>query len=476
MLDRFPVSTIVTPEVFPAAKSYATAFLGEASNPAAIESGPEIAARAHPLLREKLLDAKVRLHHRLIEEINLSALEKMPEEQIRQHVFDLVSKYIVAERLVLNSQELDDFVTEILDEMTGLGSIEPLLKDPTVGDIMINGHDCVYIERAGIIERTQVRFKNDAHLIRIINKIVAAVGRRVDESQPLCDARLIDGSRVNVVLRPVAIDGPIVSIRKFPAKPHDLAKLVGFGTLAPEMAQLLAAAVKARITLIVSGGTGTGKTTLLNALSASISARERLITIEDAAEFQLQQPHVIRLETRPPNLEGKGEICQRELVRNALRMRPDRIILGECRGEEAFAMLQAMNTGHEGSMTTVHANSPRDAISRLEQMIGMAGMPATVASIRSQIAAAIRVVVQLQRFPDGKRRVTSIAEITGMESDTILMQEIFKFVRTGSGPNNSVEGHFEATGIRPRFLADIAALGVNFPNSIFEPRGSSSTK
>jgi pilus assembly protein CpaF len=292
MLDRFPVSTVVTPEVFSTAKSYATAFLGEASNPAATESGSEIAARAHPLLREKLLDAKVRLHHRLIEEINLSALEKMPEEQIRQHVFDLVSKYIVADRLVLNSQELDDFITEILDEMTGLGSIEPLLKDPTVGDIMINGHDCVYVERAGIIERTQVRFKNDAHLIRIINKIVAAVGRRVDESQPLCDARLIDGSRVNVVLRPVAIDGPVVSIRKFPTKPHDLAKLVGFGALAPEMAQLLAATVKARITLIVSGGTGTGKTTLLNALSASISARERLITIEDAAEFQLQQPHV----------------------------------------------------------------------------------------------------------------------------------------------------------------------------------------
>src|SRR5450631_3061885 len=476
MLDRFPVNTVVTPDFSPAAKSRATTFLCEAPKSGETESSSDVAARAHPLLREKLLDAKVRLHHRLIEEINLSALEKMPEEQIRQHVFDLVSKYIVAERLVLNSQELDDFVTEILDEMTGLGSIEPLLKDPTVGDIMINGHDCVYVERAGIIERTQVRFKNDAHLIRIINKIVAAVGRRVDESQPLCDARLIDGSRVNVVLRPVAIDGPVVSIRKFPTKPHDLAKLVEFGALAPEMAQLIAAAVKARITLIVSGGTGTGKTTLLNALSASISARERLITIEDAAEFQLQQPHVIRLETRPPNLEGSGEICQRELVRNALRMRPDRIILGECRGEEAFAMLQAMNTGHDGSMTTIHANSSRDAISRLEQMIGMAGMPSTVASIRAQIASAIRVVVQLQRFPDGKRRVTSIAEITGLESDTVLMQEIFKFVRTGSGPNGSVAGHFQATGIRPRFLAELAATGVNFPNSFFDPHGPSSPK
>src|SRR5664279_404182 len=474
MLDRFPI-TVTPPAPIPAAMSQmTTSFLGEALPSNAPNPRPEIAAIANPLLSDKFLDAKVRLHHRLLEEINLSALEKMPEEQIRHHVSELVSKYIVAERLVLNFQELNDFVTEILDEMTGLGSIEPLLKDPTVGDIMINGPDCVYVERSGVIEQTQVRFKNDAHLIRIINKIVSAVGRRVDESNPLCDARLHDGSRVNVVLRPIAIDGPVVSIRKFPAKPYDLAKLIAVGALPTDMAQLLGAIVKARITLIVSGGTGTGKTTLLNALSASISRRERLVTIEDAAEFQLQQPHVIRLETRPPNVEGKGEISQRELVRNALRMRPDRIILGECRGEEAFAMLQAMNTGHEGSMTTVHSNSPRDAIARLEQMIGMAGMPATVVSIRSQIAAAIRVVVQLQRFPDGKRRVTSIAEITGMESDTILMQEIFKFVRTGSGPNNSVEGHFEATGIRPRFLADIAALGVNFPNSIFEPRGSSS--
>ena len=476
MLDRFPVNRAVTRDLGPAIKSHAAAFLDVLSTSTETEPGPNVAASVRPLLSEKLLDAKVRMHGRLIEEINLSVLEKMPEEQIRQHVFELVSKYIVAERLVLNSQELDDFVTEILNEMTGLGSIEPLLQDSTVGDIMINGPDCVYIERAGVIERTQVRFKNEAHLLRIINKIVAAVGRRVDESQPLCDARLDDGSRVHVVLRPVAIDGPIVSIRKFPTKPHDLAKLIGFGALSPEMGQLLAATVKARITLIVSGGTGTGKTTLLNALSASISAKERLVTIEDAAEFQLQQPHVIRLETRPPNLEGKGEICQRELVRNALRMRPDRIILGECRGEEAFAMLQAMNTGHEGSMTTIHANSSRDAISRLEQMIGMAGMPATVASIRSQIAAAIRVVVQLQRFPDGKRRVTSISEITGLENETVLIQEIYKFVRTGTGPNGSVGGHFEATGIRPRYLADLAAIGVNFPNNFFELRSPSSVK
>jgi pilus assembly protein CpaF len=475
MLDRFPVKTIVAPELVPAADGFTTALFDATALSADAAPAVNVAARGHAQRSEKLLDAKVRLHQRLIEEINLAALEKMPDDQVRKHVSELVSQYILAERLVLNSQELDALVTEILNEMTGLGSIEPLLKDPAVGDIMINGHDCVYIERAGMIERTAVRFKNEAHLLRIINKIVAAVGRRVDESQPLCDARLSDGSRVNVVLRPVAIDGPVVSIRKFPAKPHNLAKLVDLGALPAEMAQLLAATVKARITLIVSGGTGSGKTTLLNALSAFISARERLVTIEDAAEFQLQQPHVIRLETRPPNLEGRGEICQRELVRNALRMRPDRIILGECRGEEAFAMLQAMNTGHEGSMTTVHANSPRDAVSRLEQMIGMAGVPSTVASIRAQIAAAVRVIVQLQRFPDGKRRVTSISEITGLEGDTILLQEIFKFVRTGSGSNGAVEGHFQATGIRPRYLTELAATGVTFPNNYFDPRGPVAT-
>ena len=347
-------------------------------------------APANPLLTDKLLDAKVRLHRRLIEEINLSALEKLPEEEIRNHIQQLVSQYVLVERLALNTQELNDFVSEILDEMTGLGPLEPLLKDPAVNDILINGHECVYVERQGMLEPTGVRFKDEAHLLRIINKIVSAVGRRVDESHPMCDARLLDGSRVNVAVRPVAIDGPLMSIRKFSKKPFNLNKLVEVGALRPQMAELLAAAVKARVTLIISGGTGSGKTTMLNALSAFISEKERLLTIEDAAELQLQQPHVGRMETRPPNIEGKGEIRQRDLVKNALRMRPDRVILGECRGEEAFDMLQAMNTGHEGSMATVHANTPRDAISRLEQMIGMAGLPMTVASIRSQIAAAIR--------------------------------------------------------------------------------------
>src|SRR5690242_18423825 len=427
------------------------------------------AAAANPLQTDKLLDAKVRLHRRLIEEINLSALEKLPEEEIRRHVQQLVSQYVLVERLALNTQELAEFVSEILDEMTGLGPLEPLLKDPTISDILINGHECVYVERGGMLEPLAVRFKDEQHLLRIINKIVSAVGRRVDESHPLCDARLQDGSRVNVAVRPIGVDGPLVSIRKFSKKKLDLAKLVEVGALRPQMAEVLAAAVRARISTIISGGTGSGKTTMLNALSAFISEKERLLTIEDAAELQLQQPHVGRMETRPPNIEGKGEIRQRDLVKNALRMRPDRIILGECRGEEAFDMLQAMNTGHEGSMATIHANTPRDAITRLEQLIGMAGMPMTVASIRGQIASAVRVIVQLSRLSDGKRKVTSIAEITGLEGDIIQMQEIFKFVRTGMGADNSVIGHFQATGVRPRFLNDLAAMGIKIPGSYFDP-------
>jgi len=469
MLGRFTSRRAVVPE--PVAPSEPpVSLLSQEAPPLAVAEPPaEVAAPINPLLSDKLLDAKVRLHRRLIEEINLSVLEKMPDDEVRRHVHTLVSQYTLAERLALNTQELEDFTAEILDEMTGLGPIEPLLKDPMVNDILINGHEQVYVERAGVLEPTLVRFKDEAHLLRIVNKIVSAVGRRVDESQPLCDARLLDGSRINIAVRPIAVDGPLVSIRKFSKKPYNLRKLVDIGAIRSQMAELLAAAVKARVTLIISGGTGSGKTTMLNALSAFISEKERLVTIEDAAELQLQQPHVGRMETRPPNIEGKGEIRQRELVKNALRMRPDRIILGECRGEEAFDMLQAMNTGHEGSMATIHANTPRDALSRLEQMIGMAGLPMTVASIRGQIAAAIRCIVQLQRLSDGKRVVTSIAEITGLESDIIQMQEIFKFVRTGTGENGAVEGHFQATGIRPRFLGELAAQGITVPASHFDP-------
>jgi pilus assembly protein CpaF len=486
MAGRFTAHRAPAPEALPAEEALAvegiawTVYPEPAPEPAptlvlppppvpAAPTGSAPPAHANPALREKLLDAKVRLHRRLIEEINLSALEKLPEEEIRKHVQQLVTQYILVERLALNAQELAEFVNEILDEMTGLGPIEPLLKDQSISDILINGHECVYVERGGILEPTAVRFKDEAHLLRIVNKIVAAVGRRVDESHPLCDARLLDGSRVNVAIRPVAVDGPLVSIRKFSKKPFNLNKLVDIGALRPQMAELLAAAVKARVTTLISGGTGSGKTTMLNALSAFISDKERLITIEDAAELQLQQPHVARMETRPPNVEGKGEIRQRDLVKNALRMRPERIILGECRGEEAFDMLQAMNTGHEGSMATIHANNPREAISRLEQMIGMSGMPMTIASTRGQIAAAIRVIVQLSRLSDGKRRVMSIAEITGMEGDILQMQEIFKFVRTGTLEDGTVQGHFVATGVRPRFLGDLVAKGIKVPPSYFEP-------
>jgi pilus assembly protein CpaF len=470
MYGRFTSRRAAAPELAPALDPIAETGAAPAlpQLPDAPETSPAV-THANMLLSEKLLDAKVRLHRRLIEEINLSALEKLPDEQVRKHVYELVSQYTISERLALNSHELEDFVAEILDEMTGLGPIEPLLKDASVNDILINGHEQVYVERAGMLEPTPVRFKDEPHLLRIVNKIVAAVGRRVDESQPMCDARLLDGSRINIAVRPIAVDGPLVSIRKFSKKPYNLKKLIDIGALRPQMAELLAAAVKARVTLIISGGTGSGKTTMLNALSAFISERERLITIEDAAELQLQQPHVGRLETRPPNIEGKGEIRQRELVKNALRMRPDRIILGECRGEEAFDMLQAMNTGHEGSMATVHANTPRDAMSRLEQMIGMAGLPMTVASIRGQIAAAIRVIVQLQRLSDGKRVVTSIAELTGLESDIIQMQEIYKFVRDSTADDGTVHGHFQATGIRPRFLSDLVARGIVIPGSHFDP-------
>jgi pilus assembly protein CpaF len=441
--------------------------------PAFVPPIPEIVTEApqdaNPALTTRLLDAKVRLHRRLIEEINLSALEKLPPEEMKKQIGGLVSQYVMNERLPLNTKELSEFVDEILDEMTGLGPLEPLLKDPTVNDILINGHEQVYVERHGVLEPTVVRFKDESHLLRIINKIVSAVGRRVDESYPLCDARLLDGSRFNCAIRPIAVDGPLVSIRKFSKKPFNLNKLVEIGAIRPQMAALLAAAVRARITTLISGGTGSGKTTMLNALSSFISDKERLVTIEDAAELQLQQPHVARMETRPPNIEGKGEIRQRELVKNALRMRPERIILGECRGEEAFDMLQAMNTGHEGSMATIHANNPREAISRLEQMIGMAGQPMTISSVRGQISAAIRVIVQLQRFSDGKRRVTSISEVTGMEADILQMQEIYKYVRTGTDDKGEIIGHFQATGVRPRFLTDLQAMGISIPGAYFDP-------
>jgi pilus assembly protein CpaF len=422
-----------------------------------------------PKTTNKVIDARSRLHRMLIEEINLVALERLPKDEMRRQVHDFVSEKTRQERMAINVAELEALVDDIVDEMVGLGPLEPLLKDPDINDILINGHQNCFVERKGKLQQVHIPFKDEAHLLRIINKIVAAVGRRVDESAPMVDARMLDGSRFNAAIRPVGVDGPLVSIRKFSKNKLGLHKLVEFGAITQNMAEVLAAAVHARKTTIISGGTGTGKTTMLNALSAFIPEDERLITIEDAAELQLQQPHVARMETRPANIEGHGELKQRDLVKNALRMRPDRVILGECRGEEAFDMLQAMNTGHEGSMATIHANTPRDAISRLEQMLGMTGMPMTVQSIRSQIASAIDIIVQLTRLSDGRRKVTSVAEVTGMEGDVIQMQEIFKFVRTGMEADGKILGHFEATGIRPRFLEDMRAMGIEFPGKYFEP-------
>lgn len=419
--------------------------------------------------REKIIEAKVALHRRMLEEFNLGALEKLPRDQLVREIRKFVTDYVSKERLALNNAELEEFVGTIVDEMTGLGPLEPLMRNPEISDILINGPTNCYAEIKGVLQPVVIPFKDETHLLRIINKIVAAVGRRIDESNPMCDARMADGSRFNAAIRPIAIDGPLVSIRKFSKNKLSLEKLIEYNAVAPQMAHLLQHAVAARMTTIISGGTGTGKTTMLNALSAFISPKERVITIEDAAELALQIPHVGRMETRPPSNEGSGEIRQRDLVKNALRMRPDRVILGECRGEEAFDMLQAMNTGHEGSMATIHANTCRDALSRLEQMLGMTGMPMTVQSIRSQISSAIHLIVQLTRLADGQRKITSVSEITGMEGDIIQMQEIFRYRRTGTGPNGEIEGHFEATGVRPRFLEDLLAQGTRIPGEFFEP-------
>lgn len=412
---------------------------------------------------------RVELHRFLIDKINLSILDTMDEEEIQDELRPLVRDYAKSNNFPLSASELEQLISDIGDEMLGLGPIEPLLADDTISDILIVGSGRVFIERAGILIATKVRFKDEDHLMRVINKIVASVGRRVDESSPLVDARLADGSRVNVAIRPVAVDGPQVSIRKFSKKPYSLSRLVDNNALSQGMADLLAASAQAKISMIISGGTGAGKTTMLNALSSYIPHEERLVTIEDAAELQLQQPHVVRLETRPPTVDGRNEIMQRDLVKNALRMRPDRVIIGEVRGGEAFDMLQAMNTGHEGSMSTVHANNPRDAISRIEQMVGMAGMPMTQTAIRGQLSSAVRLLVQLVRLRDGSRRVVSISEITGMEGDIIQLQEIAKFQRKGVEDDGTIIGEFKATGIRPTYLDELETMGIFLPSEIFDP-------
>jgi pilus assembly protein CpaF len=432
--------------------------------------GPSIAdALSTATSPEEAIALKVRIHQRLLEMLNLSLLDRTPRETLRLEIRSAVGQLLLEEKRFLTSTQTDQLTEDVLDELLGLGPLEPLLKDETVSDILINTHTTVYVERRGRLEKTDVKFQDTRHLIRIINKIVAAVGRRVDESQPMVDARLADGSRVNAIIPPLAVDGPLVSIRKFSKTPIHMARLTELGSITTEMAQVLQAIVKARRNVLISGGTGSGKTTLLNALSAYIDDHERIVTIEDSAELQLQQPHVGRLETRPASIEGKGEVAQRELVRNALRMRPDRIIVGEVRAGEAFDMLQAMNTGHDGSMTTVHANTPRDALSRVEQMIGMAGLEISPRSIRQQIAAAINVVIQVERMDDGRRRVVSIAELVGMEEEVISMQEIFRFKRQGRTKQGEVAGDFETTGVRPRFMEILAARGIELPSNLFTP-------
>ncbi len=433
--------------------------------PAAAKSPAEVP----PRVSADQTELKMLLHQRLLDMINLSVIDKMAPDIFRKEIGEMVRELLIEENKPLNHSEQSRLVDDILDEVLGLGPIEPLLKDTTVTDILVNTCDQVFVERGGRLELTPVHFKDDRHLLRIIDKIVSAVGRRVDESQPMVDARLEDGSRVNAIIPPLAVDGPLLSIRKFAKVPIDMDRLVEYGALPEEFAELLKGIVRCRQNVLISGGTGSGKTTMLNAMSAFIDGRERILTIEDAAELQLQQIHVGRLETRPANIEGKGEVSQRELVKNALRMRPDRIILGEVRGGEAFDMLQAMNTGHDGSMTTIHANTPRDALARTEQMIGMTGMDLPTKSMRSQIASAIHIVMQLSRMSDGRRRVTSMQEITGMEGDVITMHEVFRFHREKTDADGNITGKFLATGIRPKFMEEFETRGIEIDPLTFNP-------
>jgi pilus assembly protein CpaF len=417
----------------------------------------------------RIENIKSKIHKKILSLVDLRTMENMSAEQLRKELKLLTERLLDEDSVAINESERRTIVQSIQNEMLGLGPIEPLLADTTVSDILVNGPSSVYVERRGRLEATDVKFDNDAHLLRIIDKIVSRIGRRVDELSPMVDARLPDGSRVNAIIAPLALDGPVLSIRRFSVVPYSMDDLVKFGTLTPEMAELIFGLVKAKVNLLVSGGTGSGKTTLLNVISGAIPTNERIITIEDAAELQLQQPHVVRLESRPQNIEGKGEVTQRALLRNSLRMRPDRIILGEIRGSEVLDMLQAMNTGHEGSMTTIHANTPRDALTRLEHMMSMAGMQVSPRTMRQQISAALSVVIQISRLSDGKRKITSLQEITGVEGDIESMQEIFKFDQTGVDATGAVKGRFLATGIRPKFEHRLRTRGVNLREDLYDP-------
>jgi pilus assembly protein CpaF len=425
-------------------------------------NGAEVASHYHEL--------KDRLHQRVIELLDLTALSTMSQEAVTAQLTKLIEQLLHGESISLNQRERTQITQDILHEVLGLGPLEPLLADETINDILVNGYKQVFVERSGCLELTPVRFKDDAHLKKIIEKIVSRVGRRIDESVPMVDARLADGSRVNAIIPPLAIDGPSLSIRKFSKDPLQLHHLVEKRSLTPEIGELLKAIVQARLNVLISGGTGSGKTTLLNVLSGFIPNNERIVTIEDAAELQLRQDHVVRLETRPANIEGKGEIAQRELVKNALRMRPDRIIVGEVRGAESLDMLQAMNTGHDGSLTTVHANSCRDALTRIETLVSMAGFNLAAKAMRHYVSSALDVIIQIARMSDGTRKLISLQEVVGMEGDLITLQELFTFQQTGLDENRKVKGRFKATGVRPKFAERMAAKGVALSSDLFDPQ------
>src|SRR5215471_5886809 len=421
-----------------------------------------------PMKSTNYEQVKSAIHRRLIQKLNLGKLTESNRDDVRREVTQILEALVIGESTPMNLQERERLAQEVLDEVFGLGPLEPLLADPTISDILVNGHKSVYIERRGVIEHTNVQFRDDVHLMSIIDRIVSAIGRRVDESSPMVDARLKDGSRVNAIIPPLSVDGPCLSIRRFGRERLTAEDLIHNRSLTQPMLDLLRGCVKARLNVLISGGTGAGKTTFLNVLSSHISNKERIVTIEDAAELQLNQEHVVRLETRPPNIEGKGQVAQRQLVINCLRMRPDRIIVGEVRGEEALDMLQAMNTGHDGSLTTIHANTPRDALSRLETMVAMANLNIPESAIRRQIASAIDVVVQVSRMSDGTRKVVSVAEITGMEGNIVTMQDIFMYRKRGIRDTGEVLGDFIATGVRPKFAERLLVTGIHLPASLFE--------
>lgn len=417
---------------------------------------------------ENFNQVKADIHRALLSQLDLEKLATVANGRAKQAVSSLINDIVAKEKVLLNAAEKERLQSDLLDEVFGYGPLEPLLKDHTISDILVNRRDLVYIERSGVLQKADVKFRDDRHLLQIIDRIVGAVGRRIDESSPMVDARLPDGSRVNAIIPPLALDGPSLSIRRFGSEPLTADRLLQLKSISPEMLAVLQAAVRAKISILISGGTGAGKTTFLNMLSKSIPESERLVTIEDAAELQIQQENVVRLETRPPNVEGKGAVRQRQLLINSLRMRPDRIIVGEVRGEEAFDMLQAMNTGHEGSMTTIHANTPRDALSRMESMVAMANLSLPERAVRQQIASAIAIIVQISRMSDGTRRVVNISEVTGMEGEIISMHEIFSFARRGVTAEGKVVGAFRPSGIRPKFMEKLRVAGIVLPQQMFE--------